>query len=302
MARRPGFSTVTSTRVVVVAAAALALVLGGTGLIAAPASEEVDYVALGDSYTSGPALPDQLPGATGCGRSGRNYPHLVAASLGTTVRDVSCSGASTADMTAPQNVPGGADAPQLDALGPGTDIVTVGIGGNDIGFAEIVVACLSLTPLGRPCQERFVTPDGDEISSRIAAAAPQVGTVLAEARRRAPSAQVYAVGYPAILPEQGLGCWPLMPFAFADVGYLRAKQQELNAMIAGQAAAAGAVYVDAYGPSIGHDACALPGRRWVEGVVPMAPAAPLHPNAAGMRGSAAAVLAAIEESGPPRSS
>ncbi|MGH9165830.1 MAG: hypothetical protein ACRDZW_10010 [Acidimicrobiales bacterium] len=88
-----------------------------------------------------------------------------------------------------------------------------------------------------------------------------------------------------------------MPVAVADVGYLRDKEKELNAMLATQASAAGAVYVDTYRPSLGHDACALPGVRWVEPVVPAAPAAPVHPNASGMRGMADAVLAAVTASG-----
>lgn len=284
-------------RAVVALALALVLGLGGTGLVAAPAGEELDYVALGDSYTSGPSIPDQVGDRPGCARSDRNYPQVVAAALGATLTDVSCSGATTTDLVSPQAVAGGVNEPQLDAIDAGTDMVTVGIGGNDIGFAEIVVACISLTPLGQPCQDRFATPDGDEISRRIAATAPLVGAVLAEVRRRAPSADVYAVGYPAILPDHGLGCWPLMPFAFADVAYLSGRQRELNAMIAAQAEANGAVYVDAYAASIGHDACTLAGTRWVEGFVPLAPAAPVHPNAAGMQGTAEAVRAAIDAQG-----
>lgn len=283
-----------------VAVAALTLLLAGTGAIGASArdnaGDEVRYVALGDSYTAGPFIPHQIPDPPGCRRSDRNYPHLAAAALGATLHDVSCSGATTADMAAPQPVPGGANPPQLAALDPSTDVVTIGVGGNDIGFSDIVRACVAVTPLGRPCQDRFAGggPGGDEITRRIADAAPRLAAVLGEIRRRAPAARVFAVGYPAILPDHGLGCWPVMPFAFADVPYLRAKQKELNAMIAAQAATGGATYVDTYGPSIGHDACALPGVRWVEPVVPLSPAAPVHPNAAGMRGMAAVVATAVD--------
>ena len=75
--------------------------------------------------------------------------------------------------------------------------------------------------------------------------------------------------------------------------YLRDKEKELNAMLATQAAAAGATYVDVYTPSIGHDACQLPGVRWVEPMVPLSPAAPVHPNALGMQGMAAVLAGAI---------
>ncbi|MGI8684614.1 MAG: hypothetical protein ACR2MO_05925 [Acidimicrobiales bacterium] len=90
-----------------------------------------------------------------------------------------------------------------------------------------------------------------------------------------------------------------MPFSPADVPYLRDKEKELNAMLADRASAAGAAYVDTYGPSIGHDACALPLVRWIEPVVPVFPAAPVHPNARGMRGTARAVAAAIDGVVPP---
>ena len=59
------------------------------------------------------------------------------------------------------------------------------------------------------------------------------------------------------------------------------------------AQANGAVYVDVYTPSIGRDACAAASTRWVEPLVPANAAAPVHPNARGMDGMAAAVAAAI---------
>ena len=64
-------------------------------------------------------------------------------------------------------------------------------------------------------------------------------------------------------------------------------------MIADRAAASGATYVDAYTPTIGHDACRLPGRKWVEGLVPTAPAAPVPPNALGEAAMATAVVATL---------
>lgn len=261
---------------------------------AAPAGGPDGYVALGDSYTAGPGIPVQEPHPPGCYRSDHNYPHLVARHSGATpFRDVSCSGARTADMTAPQTVPGGPNPPQLDALDTATTLVTVGIGGNDIGFGEIVARCFTVVPVGTPCQTTYTSGGRDEISRRIAETAPRVGAVLAAIEARAPGARVLVVGYPAILPDTGAGCWPVMPVAPGDVPYLRDKAKELNAMLAREAAAHGDTFVDVYGPSIGHDACALPVHRWVEPAVPTSPAAPVHPNAAGMAGAARAVLAAL---------
>jgi len=277
-------------RLVVVATAALASV-------AVPARRSAaappPYVALGDSYTAGPLVPNQLPDPPGCLRSDHNYPHLVAQALGAPLRDASCSGASTGDLASPQPVVGGSNRPQLDALDPAVGTVSLQIGGNDIGFVEILQRCADPLPLGTPCQDHYTSGGVDEISRRIAATGPKIAAALAAVHRRSPQARVFVVGYPAILPEVQPGCWPLLPIAPADVAYLRDKEKELNAMLASQAQAGGATYVDAYGASIGHDACQLPGARWVEPLIPLALAAPVHPNALGMAGMASALLAAM---------
>ncbi|MDP9402972.1 MAG: SGNH/GDSL hydrolase family protein [Actinomycetota bacterium] len=271
-----------------------ALVSGAPASPAALVEPVTSYVALGDSYTAGPGIPFQKFRPAGCARSDHNYPHLLARRPGIPrLRDVSCSGAQTVHLTSPQRVAGGVNPPQLDALDAGTRLVTVGISGNDIGFAEILRNCFSPVPVGTPCQRRYVAGGQDRISARIAQTAPRVAAVIAAIHRRSPRARVLVVGYPSILPDRGPGCWPVMPVTAADVPYLRAKNIELNAMLAKQAAANGATFVDTYTPSVGHDACALPGRRWVEPVVPVSPAAPVHPNAAGMAGIARAVLATV---------
>ena len=251
------------------------------------------YVAMGDSFTAGPAIPIQLSDPLGCWRSDSNYPHLVALARGSALRDRSCSGADTNDLSSPQSVFGGTNPPQLDALDRGVGTVSLQIGGNDIGFSEILQRCLAILPLGTPCRDHYTAGGVDEISRRIAATGPKVAAALSEAVRRSPGARLFVVGYPAILPEVQPGCWPVMPITPGDAPYLRDKEKELNAMLAAQAAAAGATYVDVYGPSIGHDACQLPGFRWVEPVVPLSPAAPVHPNALGMQAMAAVLLEAM---------
>lgn len=251
------------------------------------------YVALGDSYTAGPLIPVQQADPVGCFRSDHNYPHLVAAALRVAdFRDASCAGAATKDMKSPQNVnPGPANPPQLDRLDAGTQLVTIGIGGNDIGFSDIVRECATADRSGTPCQDRFVQGGDDEISRRIKDTAPKVADVLSAIHKRAPAARVFLVNYPSILPEAGAGCWPQVPFADADAPYLRAKQHELNAMLAKQAAADQATLVDAFTASLGHDACQPPGVRWVEPVLGASGAPPVHPNQLGMECVAVAVLA-----------
>ncbi|CAA9233752.1 MAG: putative secreted hydrolase [uncultured Acidimicrobiales bacterium] len=259
---------------------------GGLHLSRAAVAGTESYVALGDSYTAGPGIPIQLLDPLGCFRSDHNYPHLVAAARGSALRDVSCSGAKTRDLSSPQPVYGGPNPAQLDALDDGVTTVSLQIGGNDIGFGEIVQRCTAVLPLGTPCRDLYTRGGVDEISRRITATGPKVGAALAEVRRRSRLARTFVVGYPAILPEAQPGCWPVMPITPGDVPYLREKTKELNAMLATRAAAAGATYVDVYGPSVGHDACQLPGVRWIEPIVPLSPAAPVHPNALGMQGMA----------------
>ncbi len=75
--------------------------------------------------------------------------------------------------------------------------------------------------------------------------------------------------------------------------YLRAKQRELNAMLAAQAAAAGAGPIDWYTAAIGRDACRSSGTRWVEPIVPGPAAAPVHPNRSGMTGAAGLLVSAL---------
>ncbi len=276
-------------RALIATAAALALLAG----VAAAGARAASYVALGDSYAAGPLIPlPVLP--FGCLKSDRNYPHLTARHTGLPLRDASCSGAQTDDMFEPQGVePDGPNPPQLDSLDASTTVVSLTIGGNDIGFGEIAEGCITANPFKSPCRDKYTAGGVDQLSARIAATAPKVDAVLDAIRARSPQARTFVVDYAAIFPETGSGCWPQMPVGFADVPYLRDKQRELNAMLAAQAAANGATLVSWYQASIGHDACKGPLTRWVEPVVPVNPAAPIHPNLAGMWGAASVLTAAI---------
>jgi len=263
-------------------------------LVAAAGARAANYTALGDSYAAGPLIPNPvLP--LGCLKSDHNYAHLAAPSIGLALRDASCSGAKTNDMTSPQNVePDGPNPPQLNSLDAGTTVVSVTIGGNDIGFSEVAQSCITYNPFSSPCKDKYDPGGKDQLAERIAATAPKVAAVLQGIHSRSPAAKVYVVNYPAIFPETGSGCWPQMPISFTDAPYLRATEQRLNAMLATQAAANGATLVNWYGASIGHDACKGSSTRWVEPLVPGELAAPIHPNKAGMAGGAAALVAAVK--------
>jgi lysophospholipase L1-like esterase len=277
-------------RVGLLALVAAAMLLAGFAGGAAAAN----YTALGDSYAAGPLIPNPLL-PLGCLKSSNNYAHLAAPGIGLTLRDASCSGAETEDMTNPQNVdPDGPNPPQFNSLDASTTVVSVTIGGNDIGFSEVAQSCITVNPFSHPCLDKYNSGGVDQLKARIEATAPKVAAVLQGIKTRSPAAKIYVVNYPAIFPETGFGCWPQMPIGFSDVPYLRSTQQRLNNMLATQASANGATLVNWYKASIGHDACKGTSTRWVEPLVPGELAAPIHPNKAGMQGASVVLAAAVK--------
>jgi hypothetical protein len=78
------------------------------------------------------------------------------------------------------------------------------------------------------------------------------------------------------------------------VPYVDGVQRQLTAMLADQAGKHGAVFVDSYAGSLGHDACQQPGVKWVEGTAPTSAAAPDHPNLIGMQKVADFALEALK--------
>lgn len=251
--------------------------------VTAPAATSADqYVALGDSFSSGVGTGSYTLSSS-CRRGVFAYPWLVYQQRpDTTLTFVACSGARTSDVM----------ASQIQSVTDATNIVTLTIGGNDIGFSEVAQSCIVVNPFSHPCLDKYNAGGVNQLKARIDATAPKVAAVLQGIKARAPSAKIYVVNYPAIFPETGFGCWPQMPLGFQDVPYLRTTQKQLNSMLAAQAAANGATLVNWYAASIGHDACKGSSTRWVEPLVPGNSAAPIHPNKAGMVGGANALLAA----------
>jgi hypothetical protein len=164
---------------------------------AAPAP--LQYVALGDSYSaaSGVLPPDPVAPLV-CLRSTRNYPQVIAAATGARLTDVTCGAAETGHYGAAQ-YPG--VAPQLDALGPDTELVTMTIGGNDSGvFIDSILECgvAGASTLGRgsPCKDRYGSSFEDTVRTTTY---PALVDALQAVRDRAPDARVAILGYPWIL-------------------------------------------------------------------------------------------------------
>jgi lysophospholipase L1-like esterase len=260
----------------------------------------LQYAALGDSYSAGYGLTPLtgLP-VPGCRQADVDFPHLVAADLHLSLTDASCGGAVTANLNAtPQLTSDGTAPVQNSSLTADTDIVTVTIGGNDLGFAEIISFCTALTGNGpvagnltlTNCRSSFaLTSDGDLLAARIInTVEPAVAAALADITVRAPNAKIFVVGYPALFPDAATtpadGCFtsalgngqppfPESTFPFTDVdsSYLHSVQTDLDAALARQTELAGGTFVPTLSKSEAHSACAPPGEAYIEGITLIRP-------------------------------
>jgi lysophospholipase L1-like esterase len=255
-------------------------------------------VALGDSYTAGALLPlDSLARPPGCLRSTKAYPVLVAKALGAPLTDVACASAGVKNMTAAQpTYLNGTNPAQLSALAPDDRLVLMTLGGDDVGFLNVLKQCAALSftrPWGSPCEAHYTKGGTDQLAASVTAEAPKMAKVLAAIEARASRARVVVVGYPDMFPRSG-GCWPAVPITNGDVAYLRGIELKANAMLAAAAKAAGATFVDTYTPTTGRDFCQPESVRDIEGLLPGSLALPFHPNVRGQAAMAAAVLAAVK--------
>ncbi|MDQ3788025.1 MAG: SGNH/GDSL hydrolase family protein [Actinomycetota bacterium] len=273
-------------------AAVAALSLVTTSSSAQADAGPLDYVALGDSYSAASGvLPPDPTAPLLCLRSTRNYPHVLAATVGARLTDVTCGAAETKHFTTSQ-YPG--VAPQVNAIGADTDLITMTIGGNDSGvFISAILACGAAGVLtlgkGSPCKDTYGTKFEDTVRTTTY---PALVSALNAVRAKAPGAQVGILGYPWILPPTG-GCFDKMPVASGDVPYLRSLQATLNDAVSRAAAATGVTYVDMSAVSDGHDACKPYGVRWIEPVLQTTNPVVVHPNALGEAKMAAQAIAVL---------
>jgi lysophospholipase L1-like esterase len=278
-------------RVQLLVAVALTLVVGGATPVAAQtpvdglvpnAGGDLVYAALGDSFTSGPlVLPhDSSRVPEDCGQSTRNYPHQVANIFGVSeLRDMSCGSARIPHFYEPQGgLPaGGTNEPQFVVLDEDVDIVTVGIGGNDVGFTGAAMDCLRFSPTDDPCAADMEEGE-DRVARRIPETLPVLVQALEDIAELAPNAEIFVVNYLESLPDDGVACWPYVPILQEDMTWLVQRFKDMNAMLAEAANIAGVTLIDIYTPSIGHNACQPPGIAWVNGMVLVPPSFPAHPN------------------------
>lgn len=255
------------------------------------------YVALGSSYAAGPKIPDAVPDQS-CGRSTGNYPHLVAADLGLELTEASCIGATIDNVT---TTPQAMNPLQIGAVTADTAIITITIGGNDVQYSASLTTCSRDGMNGTSCLEATggaAPPDVDAtaIENLLAQEEDKLVAMLGRLKQAAPSARVYLVAYPMVLADPAVACAPDVPMQAADATFLGQVGMELQAAFSAAATKASVGFVDLYGASRGHDACAPAADRWVEGQADASVAA-YHPNAAGMRAAANLIVAALQKDG-----
>ncbi|WP_405704569.1 SGNH/GDSL hydrolase family protein [Streptomyces sp. NBC_00069] len=315
------------TRLAVLGSAA-ALAAGAlTPAHPAGAAPTADYqwVALGDSYTAGVI---QAAGDTfevprdGCERTDRSYPQVIDRDLGSLIdlTNVSCGAATIKNITSEAQEPIGQHLPpisedpdypfpavpaQSEAVQPGTDVVTVGVGGNTLGFAGILFTCLQLGSgsggVGTPCRDDLA----DNIPSRLNQVNADYDAMLSRLHERAPHAKILAVGYPTVIPKDTSKCRyddyeQFGSITQGDLDWLRQDVMEpLNAVIEKSAAKRGDTFVNLYDSSSGHSVCDA--GKWVEGIFTRLPdqVAFVHPNAGGHQNAADHVASAILNSIAP---
>ncbi|WP_439691535.1 SGNH/GDSL hydrolase family protein [Curtobacterium sp. SP.BCo] len=293
-----------------------------------PAGSE--YVALGDSYSAGYGLsdPTRLP-TSACGQSARDYPHRIAARFGLALTDVTCGGATSADVTAGFQFTG--VPPQIRSLSERTRLVTLTIGGNDADLFGTAASCLAISAKGPvfsgrdapSCRSTLVSDGVDQLGAKIQSrVALGIADTLAAVRAAAPNAVIVFLGYPAIFPDAEhtpkggcfrsaldlgtlTGSFPTntYPFTNTDVRYLHGVQEELNEVSESAARAAGVRFVDVFSSTQAHSACATK-KPYVAGVsldgtanlrrIDLQPGA-LHPNTRGVAYLTKRVATAVRE-------
>jgi lysophospholipase L1-like esterase len=263
-----------TARSALVALALIALATVGLSSASAAPRQPVVYDALGDSYASGYGVdPGSYTGGQ-CDRSDAAYALRVDGREKLALDDfVACAGATTTSL-----VSGG----QLNALDDDTDLVTLQIGGNDIGWGSAVGACLIG---GDPQCAGAIGLTLGKVTGLLPAL---LDSVYAQVAAKAPHAHVLVIGYPRLFsPEYGayLGASPEEQQALNDGADV------LNGVIAAAAARHGFQFVDVTKRFIDHGVNAPD--PWILG---LGTPGPFHPNAEGYDAYAAAVTAAVRPS------
>ncbi|MGC4805753.1 SGNH/GDSL hydrolase family protein [Micromonospora sp. DT233] len=247
-------------------AVSVAATLGATLTLAVPAQAAPSdrYVALGDSYASGVGAENYTSESGSCKRSTNAYPALYNTNIKpASYKSVACSGAITTDVI--NN--------QLSALSSTTTLVSVTVGGNDVGFANIMSTCVLQGEA-----KCIAAVQASENSAR-AELPGKLAKVYNGIKAKAPSARVVVVGYP-VFYQLGTTC----------VGLTAASRSKLNEginlvddIIRTAANAAGFKFADVRSAFVGHQLCSG-GTKWMHALNVLNIGVSYHPTKAGQAG------------------
>jgi lysophospholipase L1-like esterase len=249
------------------------------------------YVALGSSFAAGPWVGRRRPGSPRrSGRSSSNYASLFAARAGFTLRDVTFTGATAAELLDGQD---GAGPPQIEAVTPDTDLVTLTCGGNDVGYiGRLMLGSLRWPWNALPGARREAAETDELTSERLDGLGATFDRLLTEVRQRAPHARIVMVDYLTILPPDPSVPTGRLPAPVASWG--RSVATRLSAETRAAAARHDCGFVAASEAS--RDRHAWSPFPWTRryGIWPR-DGAPFHPNQAGMRAVADLLEAAVSD-------
>ncbi len=216
-----------------IAATTAAVIIGMPAANAAA----VNYVALGDSYASGVGSGSYTSESGSCLRSTLAYSQLWANSHApASYRSVACSGAKTTDV----------NANQLSALSSSTTLVSITIGGNDVGFSGVMEDCVLYST--------------DTCVSEVNAAENTARTQLPGwldttyngIHSRSPNARVVVVDYPRFYHD----LWYCVGLSSTDRNKINEGADVLDGVISAAAARHGFQFADVRSAfANGHEIC-----------------------------------------------
>lgn len=235
------------------------LAVAGIATALAAAARAASYAALGDSYSSGVGTGSYTLDSA-CKRSVYAYPYLYAQShSGTSLAFVACSGAKTSDLL----------ATQLQAVTSTTTLVTMTIGGNDIGFANLIYQCTlsdcsAALDATRANLEATLGPALDRVYSAVKSQA-------------AFGAKIIALGYPRVFSSSG--CFGTFGISSTERSKANALADALDQVTATHALADGVTYRSAISAFTGHAVCSS--SSWLNGLNLFNTTESYHPNRSG---------------------
>ncbi|MFK3739962.1 SGNH/GDSL hydrolase family protein [Massilia sp. TN1-12] len=226
---------------------AMSLVLAG--MMANASAEGERYVSMGSSYAAGPGVGQRDTASGGCGRSLTNYARTVAQKRHLDLVDVACSGATTENIL----VRGQHGFPaQIEAVTPDTRLVTILIGGNDIGYVGDLFGFSCRSEGKGDCK----VSDTAQLEQRFAALPASLDRVIAAVRKRAPDARIVLVGYLPAVPEDAGKTCAALPLARDEAQRMRATTTRLTQVFEAAATRNRIALVQASALGASHDACA----------------------------------------------